>query len=126
MHEHLDYAIVELCKSKIDLDVEETIFKQTFTLLNNTLGDKAFKKWDGQQFKGKFLISLFETISNGVQVNYNEITSIEPPEEQNNFILNKIKNLWSEQTFTNNSGAGVRGTTRLANLLPFSVAYFKP
>ncbi|HDX8597013.1 TPA: DUF262 domain-containing protein [Aeromonas dhakensis] len=126
VHEHLDYAIVELCKSDLDLQTEEEIFKGVFTLLHEVLEDKAFKKWDGQSFKGKFLISLFEAISNGLQNNYNAIMAINPIDTRNTFILERIKNLWSEYEFTNNSGAGVRGTTRLATLLPFSSDYFRP
>lgn len=126
VHEHLDYALVEMCKAPIDFTAEEHIFQYTFTLLNTLLQERAFKKWDGQSFKGKFLISLFETITNGLQTNYDGIRNIQPDDSRDNFILGKIKGLWEEAEFTNNSGAGVRGTTRLANLLPFASVYFRP
>ncbi|ELX5322249.1 DUF262 domain-containing protein [Salmonella enterica] len=126
VHEHLDYALVEMCKSQIDLTAEEHIFQNVFTLLNDIFQEKAFKKWDGQSFKGKFLISLFETITNGIQNNYDAIIALQPDTTRNDFITQKVKGLWDEVDFTNNSGAGVRGTTRLANLLPFASEYFKP
>lgn len=125
IHEHLDYANVELCKSTINFQIEEKIFLDVFNLLNDALGNKSFKKWDGQDFKGKFLISLYEIITNGMQANYNSIFNIPEQEDRINFIIEKIKSLWNDENFTKNSGAGVRGTTRLANLLPLSIEYFK-
>lgn len=126
VHEHLDSALVEMCKSQIDLVAEEHIFQNIFTLLHDVLEERAFKKWDGQSFKGKFLISLFETITNGLQTNYDAIMSMQPNATRNDFITQKIKDLWQAHEFTNNSGAGVRGTTRLTNLLPFASEYFRP
>jgi hypothetical protein len=38
----------------------------------------------------------------------------------------KVQSLWTDPTYSNYSGQGVRGTTRLANLLPFALDYFKP
>lgn len=125
VHEHLDYANVELCKSTIDFQSEEKIFLDIFNLLNDALASKAFKKWDGQDFKGKFLISLYEIITNGIQSNYDSIFGIQDSQERINFVVEKIKLLWSTDAFTKNSGAGVRGTTRLANLLPLSIEHFK-
>lgn len=89
VHEHLDYALVEMCKATIDLTAEEHTFQSTFALLDNLLQERAFKKWDGQSFKGKFLISLFETITNGLQVNHDEIDKIQPIDKRNEFILEK-------------------------------------
>lgn len=125
IHEHLDYAIVELCKKDLDLENEKANFTAIFDLLDKALSDKAFKRWDGTTFKGKFLISLYETITNGIQANIKDINKIGIEDDILEFITLKSKDLWSEESFTSNSGAGVRGTTRLSNLLPFSVEYFK-
>jgi hypothetical protein len=46
-------------------------------------------------------------------------------EEQTIFINQKVRYLWSNETFQRNSGAGVRGTTRLANLLSLGVEIFR-
>ncbi|WP_292991334.1 DUF262 domain-containing protein [Pantoea sp.] len=125
VHEHLDFANVELCKAGIDIKDEGKVFLDIFNLLNDALGSKAFKKWDGQDFKGKFLISLYEIITNGLQSNYDQIFAIQNPQERIDFVVEKIKKLWETEAFTKNSGAGVRGTTRLANLLPLSIEHFK-
>jgi len=42
------------------------------------------------------------------------------------FIEGKAKGLWNNPEFTANSGAGVRGTTRLAKLLPLAADWLNP
>ena len=126
VHEYLDEALLELAKSEsLDRENEADIFHRTFQLLDSALGDKAFKKWDGQAFSGKFLMSLFEVVATGVSKNLAEIESIDAV-ELTSFITQRCQDLWSHDVFTNNSGAGVRGTTRLANLLPLAAEYFRP
>jgi hypothetical protein len=48
------------------------------------------------------------------------------PQERNDFLIEKAKNLPENPTFSQNSGAGVRGTTRLSNLLPIAEDLMKP
>ena len=126
VHEYLDEALVEISQSdKIDWENEETLFKKTFSLLNDSLGDTAFKRWDGANFGGKFLMSLYETIAFGVSQNLDKIES-KGKEQQKEFIETRAKALWSDPIFEKNSGAGIRGTTRLSNLLPMAKGFFKP
>jgi hypothetical protein len=94
-------------------------------LLNDSLGNKAFKRWDGNDFGGKFLMSLYETIAFGISQNLDEIFS-QVKEEQNKFVVSRAKELWANPIFENNSGAGIRGTTRLSKLLPMAKGFFKP
>lgn len=126
VHEYLDEALVELAKnSTIDWTEEEENFKATFTMLNEALGAEAFKRWDGNSFGGKFLMSLYETVAFGVSMNIPAYQKM-PQQDQRNLIVQKSKDLWSNQTFEKNSGAGIRGTTRLTNLLPMAEAFFRP
>jgi hypothetical protein len=126
VHEYLDSALVEISKNdNIDWEEEEEIFKKTFSLLNDSLGNKAFKRWDGNDFGGKFLMSLYETIAFGISQNLDEIFS-QVKEEQNKFVVSRAKELWANPIFENNSGAGIRGTTRLSKLLPMAKGFFKP
>lgn len=126
VHEYLDEALITLSKSKdIDWDEEEKLFMKTFRLLNDSLGEKAFKRWDGDSFGGMFLMSLYETIAFGVSQNLNEINLLDP-DKRNDFVISKAKNLWNDHTFSSNSGAGIRGTTRLTKLLPMAKGFFKP
>ncbi|MDO9617241.1 MAG: DUF262 domain-containing protein [Pseudomonas sp.] len=126
VHEYLDEALVEISKSEnIDWDKEEDLFKKTFGLLKDALGDKAFKRWDGANFSGKFLMSLYETIAFGVAQNMKAIDK-KGRQEQKDFVISKAKKLWENEVFEKNSGAGIRGTTRLTNLLPMAAGFFKP
>jgi hypothetical protein len=125
VHEYLDSALVEISKNdKIDWEEEEEVFKKTFSMLNDSLGNKAFKRWDGNDFGGKFLMSLYETIAFGISQNIDEISS-QVKGEQSKFVVSRAKALWANPIFEKNSGAGIRGTTRLSKLLPMAKGFFK-
>ena len=128
VHPYLDDALLKLATGKaIDFSQkkEDEIFKRTFNLLESAMGKKTFKRWDGADFKGKFLMSLFEVIATGVSLNLHAIEKL-PATRAKSFISQQAKKLWESPVFTKNSGAGVRGTTRLANLLPMAASWFKP
>jgi uncharacterized protein with ParB-like and HNH nuclease domain len=126
VHEYLDSSLIKLAKNqKIDWEEEDKNFQKTFSLINEALGKDAFKRWDGTSFKGKFLMSVFEVISIGISKNINAFEKLPRP-KQISLVKEKAKALWSNKTFENNSGAGIRGTTRLANLLPLAEDFFKP
>ena len=124
VHEYLDSALLKLARStEVDWDNEAKHFERTFSLLESAMGSKAFKRWDGKDFKGKFLMSLFEVVGYGTTQNLDAIESLSEP---NDFIVEKAKAIWSEDTFNKYSGAGIRGTTRLSKLLPFASDFFVP
>ncbi len=126
VHEYLDRSLVELCTSQvIDLALEVNAFNRTFSLLAATLGNSAFKRWDGNAFSGKFLMSVFEVVALGVSRNIDAIEAMDS-ELRTEFLRVKCRDLWSKPEFLSYSGAGVRGTTRLANLLPIAPGYFLP
>ncbi|ART82591.1 hypothetical protein CBP31_08140 [Oceanisphaera profunda] len=126
VHEYLDQALIHMSKDdNIDWTKEKENFEKTFTLLSKVLGEDVFKRWDGSAFSGKFLMSLYETIAFGISKNITNYESLSP-ELQTEIITKKIKKLWESPTFINNSGAGVRGTSRLTNLLPMAEEFFKP
>ncbi|MDO8696848.1 MAG: hypothetical protein Q7J74_07035, partial [Pseudomonas sp.] len=89
------------------------------------LGQDVFKRWDGTRHTGKFLISGFDPIVYGVASNRAAIEQMEPA-TRSVWLRGKIKRLWGMHEFNANSGQGVRGTTRLTNLLPFGAEYFTP
>lgn len=124
VHEYLDEGLMQVATSAaFDMISEKDIFDRTFALLHSAMGDRAFKRWNGTVFQGKFLMSVFEVVATGVAKN---IDAIERVADANTFIQDRCKSLWSDPTFMDNSGAGIRGTTRLANLLPMAEAFFKP
>lgn len=126
VHEYLDDAAITIAMDdELDKDQERRAFETTFRMINEALGDKSFRRWNGSKFSGKFLISVFEVLATGVAANIDALEKMEP-EAQKSLILERAKELWQENEFTNWSGAGVRGSSRLAHLLPFAKTYMKP
>ena len=124
VNEYLDDALVEIAQN-IDRAREQDVFDRTFQLLNRHSGAGTFKKWDGFSFTGQFLMSVFEVVALGVSKNIDALESMGDP-DLGDFIDRRRKELWADVRFTKNSGAGVRGTTRLRALLPIAEEYFRP
>ncbi|MBU0594491.1 MAG: DUF262 domain-containing protein [Gammaproteobacteria bacterium] len=125
VHEYLDDALVRLIKLEtFDRGAEFTVFERTFGLLFSALGDSAFKRWNGQEFGGKFLQSVFEVVALGTSIHIDDIDTLGDAKEQ--WLVDRCKALWLDLTFAQYSGAGVRGTTRLTKLLPLASNFFKP
>jgi hypothetical protein len=126
VHEYLDAALIDLAsRQNFDFLSEHDRFTRTFNLLNDSLSSDAFKRWDGQAFRGKFLISVYEVLAPGVAANIDQIEAL-GAEQSRNFIVQRAKDLWGDQRFQANSGGGTRGTTRLVNLLPMSAEFMQP
>lgn len=98
---------------------EKKIFHKLFKILNNTLGDKTFKKFDGDKFGGKFLESAFEAITIGIGHNLNSYSI-----DDKKIITLKIKEMWSNKIFLKYSGSGSNAKTRIPKLIPFSKRFF--
>jgi Protein of unknown function DUF262 len=125
VHEYLDRSLITMASNKNFAQAEEqSIFERTFVALNTALGSDAFKRWDGERFIGKFLMSVYEVAAIGVSQNIDRIEQLGTKATE--FITRQAKALWSNEVFQQNSGAGVRGTTRLARLLPMSRDFFRP
>lgn len=126
VNEYLDFAARQLATMSPEARASEReLVEWTFGLLVSDVGIGVFKRWNGAQFSGKFLISGFDAIAYGVAVNRAAIEAMDPL-ERCQWLTNRIQELWQDHYFQANSGQGVRGTTRLTNLLPFGAAYFAP
>jgi hypothetical protein len=124
VHEYLDEALMTIATdAAFDRTEEKLVFERTFALLHRALGDGAFKRWTGATFAGKFLMSVYEVMATGVSKNLDAISNLANPD---GFLQEKARGLWENEIFRRNSGAGVRGTTRLTNLLPMAEGYLKP
>jgi uncharacterized protein with ParB-like and HNH nuclease domain len=104
-----------------DKDKEKAIFEGTFAVLNKILGEDVFKRYvkANDRFQGKFLLSLFETISIGVGKNLEKSTLLDENE-----ILNSIKKIWESPDFLTKYGSGVNVTSRLPVLIPLGEKIF--
>lgn len=126
VHEYLDDALVKMATDvDFNLPAEAALFARTFAILNSSLGGLAFKRWNGTDFGGKFLMSVFEVVALGVSINIDAIDALGEAASCE-FVKERCRLLWVDATFTKNSGAGVRGTSRLANLLPLAEGFFLP
>ena len=67
-------------------------------------------------------MSVFEVVALGVSKNIDQIETLD--DNPVDFIVRRAKDLWQNEVFLQNSGAGVRGTTRLAKLLPMAQEFF--
>ncbi len=124
VNEYLDKAAIQLAHMDVPTRVvEDGLFRETFRLLASALGADPFKRWDGTRHTGGFLISGFDAIAHGVSSN---LTAIQALPEPGIWVRDRARAVWAEDVFRRNSGMGVRGTTRLMNLLPFGEQFFRP
>lgn len=109
-------------EGKYDRQKEEFAFKKTFELLNLSLEDQVFKKFDKgrEAFRGKFLVSLFEVISIGLSENIETYNS-----NDTGILINRIKGLWDQKGFTDFMGSGTNSKVRIPKIIPFGKTYFK-
>jgi hypothetical protein len=126
VHEYLDLALVKIASNgTFNRDSERSVFRRTFAVLNRAMGTDAFKRWNGTAFGGKFLMSVYEVIAPGVAANLDAIETL-GTDRAAAFLRERAQSLWENRDFLRNSGAGVRGTTRLANLLALGEPLFRP
>lgn len=126
VHEYLDDALLSLATNQgFDYQAEEQRFRQTFEYLATALGSKAFKRWDGRDFSGKFLMSVYEVMATGAAKNIDALTAMKDV-DRSGFLRDSAIKLWVNPDFVRNSGAGVRGTTRLSKLIPIAADCVKP
>jgi uncharacterized protein with ParB-like and HNH nuclease domain len=97
----------------------ESLFKQTFDLLNQELGDRSFKRFYSakDKFMGGFLVSQYEVVAYGLAYALNDghvVTNIRE----------KVASIWSNPEFTNWSGAGITATRRLPRIIPLGRELF--
>jgi hypothetical protein len=114
-------AVADLSNS--ERDKEEEAFRETFEILALELGDDAFHRYDVEKgrFMGGFSISAFEGVALGLGFQYgkSELSKISN-------ITDRIKQLWSDETFARYSGSGVRASTRIPKIVPLGRKLFKP
>lgn len=101
-------------------------FSQTFSLLDECLGDNAFRRFDRDKdrFLGPFSISAFEVITAGVGAHIEAWVASESVTAGG--LATRICQLWSESDFRANSGTGVSPRRRAPRLIHFGRDYFQP
>lgn len=94
-------------------------FNSTFALLEAALGEDVFRRFTGERHSGPFSIAGFETITAGVAGNLPLWTKRGP-----DVLADKIRSMWTEDFFVNNSGSGISSRTRMPKLVVAGRNYF--
>ncbi|GAB4292462.1 MAG: hypothetical protein Fur0025_28140 [Oscillatoriaceae cyanobacterium] len=108
-------------KQDLDYSHIEKAFDLTFNLLNTAMGDNSFKRYrpEDDRFLGGFLLSAYEVVALGIGYHYQNPTPIDQ-------ICDRIKTIWSNETYKKWSGAGVNATRRLPHLIRLGRKVFAP
>ncbi|MBC2869515.1 DUF262 domain-containing protein [Streptomyces mexicanus] len=101
-------------ESPIDVD----LFQRTFKLLNEELGEDAFRRFNGVKSLGPFSISSYEFVTSGVSAN------IDFWEENADQLAQRVHSVWGASEFRENSGTGVSPRRRVPRLILNSRRFF--
>lgn len=99
---------------------EEAAFRETFGMLSEQLASDAFRRYDPQRgrFVGGFSVSAFETVAIGMGYNYKKARA------KCDQIPGKVKEMWTDPKFTENSGSGIRASFRVPKIIPYGRSKF--
>lgn len=101
-----------------DSPIDPQLFAEIFSLLDRSLGEDAFRRFDGRRHLGPFSIASFEFVTAGVTGNLERW--IDRPDQ----LRDKIRSIWSAPEFRSNSGTGVSPRRRVPRLIVESRRYF--
>ena len=127
LDEYINEKMEIMAKSDhFDEKHEKYIFKSTFDLLNEALGENSFKKYDSEKirFGGKFLLSAFEAVGIGVGSNIDEWL-YGNMEENRAELERRVIALWDDAKYLENIGRGVDFYKRIPNIVPLGKEIFK-
>ena len=126
--EFLTDRIAELAQSERFRETaanEGEAFKFTFERLASSLGEDSFRKYDAASGRhlGGFSVAAYEPIAMGLGYNF-ERYSAAGKRARN--IKQISRSLWTNEEFLNNSGTGVRASTRVRRTIPLGRQLFSP
>jgi hypothetical protein len=98
-----------------DYKAEEAAFRDTFALLASSLADDAFRRYDTarKRFVGGFSVSAYEALAIGAGYNYKKAKANAAK------IPERVKLMWADEAFTDNSGSGIRASSRVPKIIPY-------
>lgn len=125
VHSYLNtYAREVATDSSFILKEQGDKFIQVLELIDGAHGADSFKRRDAAgRYLGQFLLTKYEVITYGIAVNLAEILQQKSPSD---FIRTVLDTIDSNDVYKNNSGSGVRASSRLSNLLTLGREIFKP
>lgn len=107
---------------KFDYKLNEHVFKKTFDLLVDTVGESAFKRFNivKSRHEGGFLLSQFEVVALGLASNVLGNTVVSSSK-----IASLVSGIWSDERYTTWSSSGINASRRVPKLIPFGRLIFK-
>lgn len=111
-----------LAKAKrYDYKRNEEVFKQTFDLLNESIGEDAFKRYSTakKRHEGGFLLSQFEVVALGLAHNVRRGTAAAVTD-----IKAKVASIWSDKRYTEWAASGINAARRVPRLIPLGRTLF--
>ncbi len=111
------------------LGEERNTFKSGLKRLDDTadllhsIDSAILRKFEDGKFRGRSGRVAFETIFIGVATNLEEILALPSPDR---WVLRRVKEMWEGGHLDAFTSAGVRGSDRIRQTVPFGAEWFKP
>ena len=122
VEEYIDEGIVELAAKGPQKEVENR-FGDTFRFLNESYGDNALRRFDGERHSGRVGLVAFECIAVGIGKNIAAIRELKDPL---GFVRKRVSLFWKQENVERFLSPGMRGTTRIQLTVPFGSKWFRP
>lgn len=119
--EFLTVKVKEFAESTINWNDEKSYLAKTFRLLNETIGDNAFKRKVNNTYKGGFQLTIFEVLATGI---YLYIKNGKDETVLPELIRRISSDLMQNQIFQQYSGSGSKANYRWPKFVPLSKSLF--
>jgi len=125
VEEFTDTKIIEMATDDVNFRRIGSIFERVFRLLNAAFGPDALRRYDGNagKFTGQVGFVALEAIAVGIGRNMDQIEQMQAPVD---FVTQKIKDFWARPEVSQFSAAGLSGTRRITQTVPFGEQFFRP
>ncbi len=128
MSDFLNTGSIASARAASDTEALETsAFENTFGFIADTVGEWAFRRYDATKgrFLGGFSVSAYEAVTAGIYANLDAWRGL-PPNDRTPRFTELLKEMWLDPDFRDNSGSGVRASTRIPKVIPYGRAHFVP
>lgn len=120
-------AIVD-AKTVVDnfsLERADDVFRRTFAVIGSS-GINVFRRYDmkKEKFSGGFVVSAFEAVTIGIARNIDAWEGVGASSEE--ALVEACKRLWSDERFQRRSGAGVRASQRIPQMIQIAPEIIAP
>ncbi len=123
--EFLTDVMLEFARSSdFDTTAEGGVFRTTFEIISQHIGQDAFRRYDAERekFLGGFLVSAYEVIAAGIGYN---CPGLRVPDGVSGF-RDKVREIWGDQDFIGSVGSGVRASSRIPRTIEMGRRWFAP